>query len=146
MLMEGMRGINHATPTPEERKREWEWRKYCYYFTISFSCLLCLPYLFLIITLVAGLQLTTNDNRVGVCTCRVQWFLAESSELLTEFIPNHLCVSPTGRIMFGLDPNIFCASGLENWEAELTVLPCYSWGVGKPLDCFLWEGIFKLMC
>ena len=125
-------------------KEKLEWRKYCYYFPMAFSCVCCVCSAHSQSSLVAWLQLTTDDSHVSVCPHRVPCFLAEGSELLTEFILNHLCFLQ--REMFGLDPDILSAACLVNGEAKLAVLPQYSWCLGKPLNCFLPENILRTWC
>lgn len=129
--------INHSTPTLEERKREIKVSLFhnSFWLYALFALLILNNHL-------GGMTPTyTNDNYVSVCTCRVQWSLAEVSELLTEFVLDHLCVSFNERIIFSFDPNILSASWLENWEAELTAFLWYSWNARKSWIVFF-EKVF----
>lgn len=133
--------IKHSTPTLEERKREIKvlLLHNIFYLYALFALLILNNHL-------GGMAPTnTSDNHVNVCTCRVQWSLAGGSELLTEFILDHLCVSFNERIIFSFDPNILSASWLENWEAELTAFLWYSWGARKSWIVFF-EKVFLNRC
>lgn len=59
---------------------------------------------------------------------------------------NHLCFLHRKKIVFDPDPNILSAAWFENWKAELTALPWYSWGAGKSIKLFSLRRYFKTWC